>query len=228
MTKNNFQVTAIAGADLSSSINLWVGTETNLAAAEVVNLATDASLLTVLGVLAQNADDAAVATVITSGLATAKAGETLEPFDLVTVGASGLTYKATTGDVVCGRYLGIAGGQAATGAPRDAAANDLISIEVFPNKAPGVRSLDPTTATLSFSTIATAAVGSATATVSGAAIGDVVEIGIPTLATGLGVFTPRVSAADTVTVTVYNGSGATQNAFSESAVIYVKKADLGI
>lgn len=64
------------------------------------------------------------------------------------------------------------------------------------------------TGTIDYGSIAAGAVGTGTVTVTGAVVGDAVAVGVPsTFNTGLLAF-GFVSAADTVTIRVFNGTGS--------------------
>lgn len=74
-----------------------------------------------------------------------------------------------------------------------------------------VKAIVAGTASVDFPSITNAETGSATFTVTGAAVGDVIVVNPPALTTGLGFAGARVTAANTVTVYAVNASAAPIN-----------------
>lgn len=148
----------IADADLSST--RFLGLERDTASNNRLQLPASARQSTeIVGVAEGNANvaDAAGDTVSFgyTGKCRVTAGETLQPFDVVTFGSDGKAYKALPGDVQHGQYLPrVALG--ATNLPT-AAASQQVDIYLFDNKS--TRRLDGGLAVATFDATAGVAIG---------------------------------------------------------------------
>jgi hypothetical protein len=165
----------------------------------------------ILGVLQNTPGDDEAALVCVEGLCTAKAGAALEPFDLLTVNASGLLRKASqAGDYIVGCYVP----ESVANARRDAASGDEIRVLLFGDK---TRRLDlGTSSVIDLDQALTDTNTTSTITVTGAEVGDFAVVNPrAALAAGLSIY-GYVSAADTVTVVVVNATANTVNPASNT------------
>lgn len=118
---------AIAGADLTSSRYLAVKSDGS--DSEKIKIEADDTSVEFLGILQNAPADDGRAKVCISGLCKAKAGGALEPNDYLMVATGGVLVKHTTGKIRVGRYVSLA----ESGATVDAATNDLILVNIFPD-----------------------------------------------------------------------------------------------
>lgn len=120
-------VDILAGEDLTAARGKVIYTN-NSERALVAGAAGNATLL---GICVRGAASGAVAKVCVEGFATAIAGGTIEPFDIVTADAAGkVVVAATQNDYILGKYMP----QLESGTQRDAASGDEIRILVFSNQ----------------------------------------------------------------------------------------------
>ena len=123
MSENAIILQGTAGADLTSSQYLWVKADgTDDEKLKVENNATTSREC--VGLLRNAPADEEEGWLVIAGVARGVAGGVIEPYDEITNDAAGKTVKATTGDLIRGRYIG----------RFDAAANDEIDILVYDNK----------------------------------------------------------------------------------------------
>ena len=120
----------IAGADLSSSQYLLVksdGTDS-----ERVIVATAASDNQIVGVLDNAPGDEGIADVVLSGICKVRAGGALEPHDYIMWGTGGkaVKYVAGSGNICLGRYIPEVADAGGSKSYRDAAATDLVTIDL--------------------------------------------------------------------------------------------------
>ena len=122
MSENAIILQGTAGADLTSSQYLWVkadGTDD-----EKLKIENGPTSRECVGLLRNAPADEEEGWFVIAGVARGVAGGAIEPYDEITNNASGQTVKATTGDLIRGRYIG----------RFDAAANDQIDVLVYDNK----------------------------------------------------------------------------------------------
>lgn len=209
---------AVAGEDLSAAQYLAVyvdGGDGEKVKKVVTDGGTVGSLI--LGLLDNAPADDGDARVLVAGFGTGKAGGALEPFDVLTTTNDGRLRKLdSVGDIPIGIYFPKPRG----GVLPDAAANDLIRVRLF-NQAPTRQPLTGS-ATATIGLIGAGANGTTNITVPGAAVGDVATPS-PTnaLEAGLSIYA-RVSAANTVTVIVVNGTagGITQGSNTYNVIVH--------
>ena len=212
-------IRAKAGEDLSSHQFKLVyvdGSDTENVKLVATNGGTVGSHI--LGVLQNEPEDDEAALVCVEGLCTAKAGAALEPFDLLTVNASGLFRKASqAGDFILGCYVP----ESVANARRDAASGDEIRVLLFGDK---TRRLDlGASSVIDLASANTDTNTTGTVTVTGAEVGDV-AVASPraALEAGLSLYA-YVSAADTVTVVGVNATSGTVNPASNTFDVIVFK-----
>jgi len=217
---------AIAGADLTAARYLFVksdGTDT-----EKVILATASTDTSTLGVLQNAPADDSLAEVQTSGLCKVRSGGTLEPHDFIMWGTGGkaVKYVAGSGNVCLGRYIPGVADTNGTLSYVDAAATDLIAVDLDQRSAEPSGRIIVQAATIDFDACADgAAEDSAGITVTGAAVGDacLITAAAAALADGV-VISARVTAPDTVVATVHCHIAGGINLASLSYTICVIKA----
>lgn len=205
-------IRAKAGEDLSGAQFKFVyvdGSDTENVKLVATNGGTVGSLI--LGCLQNTPEDDEAALVCVEGFCTAKAGAALEPFDMLTVNASGLLRKASqAGDYIVGCYVP----ESVANARRDAASGDEIRVLLFGDK---TRRLDlGTSSVIDLDQALTDTNTTSTITVTGAEVGDFAVVNPrAALAAGLSIYA-YVSAADTVTVVVVNATAGTVNPSSNT------------
>ena len=212
-------VKGLAGASLTASQYLFVYRDgTDGERFKVLSSLTDRESFA--GVLQNAPADEERASVIPFGYTLVKAGGAIEDGDPITNDATGKAIKATGGAPIRGYY--VAEDSNTDGTSRDAADGDLIRVLLTaPPAAPiGIISA---TATIDFASIADGDEETATATVTGAAVGDVALVSCESLTDGLGL-TANVTGADEVTILAFNNSGGAIDQASDTYHIKVIKA----
>lgn len=209
-------VSMVAGEDLSaqSKKGLWVYNDSSDSyRIKQISAVTQRAV----GVLQANRQGSTypAEVAVEGGPALVKLGGTINVGQLVTYNASGQTIAATAGRQAVGVYLGNGYSQ-----PGQGVTGDEGYILIFGNKINQFYTYGRLTSTLThnFPSIGAVAVGTTTTTVTGAQVGDPVHVERPAgLDAGLEV-TGRVSALNTVTVTVNN---PTANAIDPGSLNYI-------
>lgn len=193
-----------AGADLSST-GRYLFVYQDGADNEKWKVLTDPFYVGSVGILDNAPADDGRALVTLSGYQLAKLGVALEPGDFITNNASGQVVKYTGQGVVRGVFCPEYDGATAATLSDGASGNEE-RILLLPPAGPAVIK---TTTTRNFTTISHGSFQAAGAiTVTGVAVSDTVEVGCDSLTAGMFPWA-KVSAANTITLYLFNMSGTT-------------------